>query len=88
MKKLTLLNVAFVLALTLATSNAFAQKETSTGVQIDQDVELMRRDLRSEKKQILAANLPLTDVEATKFWVVYDQYAAEMHGQLAMPMAA
>ena len=38
----------------------------------------MRRNLRAEKKKILAANVPLTETEATKFWPVYDQYAAEM----------
>ena len=45
---------------------------------IDQDVEMMRKDLRSQKKQIVAANLQLTDAEATKFWPVYDQYTAEL----------
>ena len=77
-KKLIVLNFALVIVLTFGMSNAFAQRETSTGVAIDQDIELMRRDLRSEKKQIIAANVPLTDAESTKFWVVYDQYAAEM----------
>jgi hypothetical protein len=42
----------------------------------DQDIQLLRQDLRSQKKQIIAANLQLTDAEATKFWPVYDQYAA------------
>jgi hypothetical protein len=27
---------------------------------------------------LIAANLPLTETEATKFWPIYDQYAAEM----------
>jgi len=34
--------------------------------------------LRSQKKQILAANMSLTDAQAEKFWPVYDQYAAEL----------
>ena len=42
------------------------------------DVQLLRQDVRSNKKQLVAANLTLTDAEATKFWPVYDQYAAEM----------
>jgi len=29
------------------------------------------------KKQLIAANLTLTDSEATKFWQVYEQYSAE-----------
>jgi hypothetical protein len=39
---------------------------------------LLRRDLRADKKQLIALNLSLTETEATKFWPVYDQYAAEM----------
>src|SRR5271169_3875810 len=44
----------------------------------EQDVKLLRQDLRSQKKQLIAANLTLTDAEATKFWPVYDQYTAEL----------
>jgi len=44
----------------------------------DQDVELLRKDLRSQKKQIIAANMDLTDTEAEKFWPVYDRYAADL----------
>lgn len=43
----------------------------------DQDIELLRKDLRSKKKQLVAANLNLTDAQATRFWPVYDQYIAE-----------
>jgi hypothetical protein len=45
---------------------------------IDQDVQMLRQDIRSSKKQIIAANLHLTDSDATKFWPVYDQYVAEL----------
>jgi len=45
---------------------------------IDQDVSLLRQNLRSNKKQLIAANLTLTDAEATKFWPIYEQYAAEL----------
>ena len=43
-----------------------------------QDLELMRKDIRSQKKQLVAQNLKLTDTEATKFWPIYDQYTAEL----------
>ena len=43
----------------------------------DQDIKLLRKNLRSEKKQVVAANMNLTDAEAAKFWPVYDQYAAD-----------
>jgi hypothetical protein len=44
----------------------------------DQDVQLLRKDLRSQKKQIVAANMDLTDTEAEKFWPVYDRYATDL----------
>ena len=43
----------------------------------DTDIKLLREDIRSERKRIVAANLPLTATEATKFWPIYDQYSAE-----------
>ena len=41
------------------------------------DMQLLRKDIRSQKKQLIAANLSLTDTEATKFWPICDQYQAE-----------
>lgn len=66
------------LIFTAAAAAVTAQKETATGVQIEADLALLRRDLRSEKKQLIAVNVPFTDTEATKFWPVYDQYTAEI----------
>ena len=43
----------------------------------DRQLVLLRRDIRSIKKQLIAANLTLADSEATKFWQVYQQYSAE-----------
>lgn len=43
----------------------------------DQQFALLRKDIRSIKKQLIAANLVLTDKEATQFWQVYEQYSAE-----------
>ena len=53
-----------------------ASKDSQTVT--EQDVKLLRQDLRSQKKQLIAANLTLTDAESTKFWPVYDQFSAEM----------
>ncbi|MGA8037424.1 MAG: hypothetical protein WB985_15780 [Candidatus Acidiferrales bacterium] len=44
----------------------------------DQDIALLRKDIGSKKKQLVAANLKLSDAEATKFWPVYDQYTADL----------
>ena len=78
MKKIIFSCFVLVFAFAVAGSSAFAQKETPTGVQVEKDIELIRRDLRSEKKRIIALNVPFTETEATKFWPVYDQYAADM----------
>jgi Spy/CpxP family protein refolding chaperone len=43
----------------------------------DQDIQMLREDIRSERKQITAANMTLTPDEATKFWPIYDQYIKE-----------
>ena len=39
---------------------------------------MLRQDVQSGKKQVVAANMTLTADEATKFWPIYDQYAAEV----------
>jgi hypothetical protein len=44
----------------------------------DQDIDLLRKDIRSQKRQMIAANLKLTDKEAEQFWPIYDQYTAEL----------
>src|SRR6201987_508499 len=44
----------------------------------DQDLQFLRKDLRSQKKQMVAANMDLTDAEAEKFWPVYDRYATDL----------
>lgn len=78
MKK-SIFSCLVLLGALLATNGiAWAQRETTSGVSVDTDVLLLRRDLRGDKKKLIALNLPLTETEATKFWPVYDQYAADM----------
>ena len=66
------------LAFTTADMIAFAQTETATGVEPITDIGLLRRDLRAEKKKLIALNMELTEAEATKFWPVYDQFIADI----------
>jgi hypothetical protein len=76
------LMVALVLVcicfLTAPASHAQAAASKDTQTVSEQDVKLLRQDVRSQKKQLIAANLTLTDAESTKFWPVYDQFSAEM----------
>src|SRR5712691_6733862 len=76
-----------------ATSSALAQNSSSAKKDAakstandasqsnpDDFIELLRKDVRSQKKQIIAENMGLSDAEAEKFWPVYDRYAAELSG--------
>ena len=61
----------------LSNGRVFSQSNPDNSGVTDKDIDLLRKDVRSQKKQIVAANLTLTDQEAQKFWPVYDQYTAE-----------
>jgi hypothetical protein len=61
-----------------ATAQTSPPQASDTHVIKKQDLDLLRQDLRSKRKQLIAANLTLTDAEATKFWPVYDQYVGEL----------
>ena len=81
------MRIVFCLVFVLAIANVVVGQETqqttppastpTAGQTSESDVQLMREDIRSDRKQIVAANLPLTATEATKFWPVYDQYMAD-----------
>jgi hypothetical protein len=44
----------------------------------DEDIKLFRKDLRSQRKQIIAANMDLGDKEAEQFWPLFDRYTQEL----------
>ena len=61
-------------------SNTMAQPapaQQDQGVS-DQDIQMLRKNLRSQRKQVIAANMKLTGAEAEKFWPLYDQYVSEL----------
>jgi len=60
-------------------SSANSQSSLVMGqIASDQDIDLMRQDLRNKKRQIIADNLPLSDAEAEKFWPIYQHYINEL----------
>jgi hypothetical protein len=59
-------------------SSQSATADSTAAAITDQQLSLLRSDIRSIKKQLIAANLTLTDSEAIKFWPVYEQYSADM----------
>jgi hypothetical protein len=53
-------------------SRAAAQDPTN------EDIKLFRKDLRSMRKQVIAANMDLSDKEAEQFWPLFDRYTQEL----------
>ena len=92
MKQKNFLVIILMLVAFAATGSALAQNSSSAKKDAaksstaddasqpkpDDFIELLRKDVRSQKKQIIAENMDLSDAEAEKFWPVYDQYAAEL----------
>ncbi|HXM10794.1 MAG TPA: hypothetical protein VN946_12660 [Terriglobales bacterium] len=79
--------VAFVSASSVLAQNSTSAKKDAVKTSASNDspqaspddfVNLLRKDVRSQKKQIIAENMGLSDAEAQKFWPVYDQYTAEL----------
>jgi hypothetical protein len=86
LKKNIVSRLCLVTAVLIATTVLSAQQATPspasgknmTEEQVnDANIQLMRQDIRSERKKVVAANLPLTETEAVKFWPVYDRYISE-----------
>jgi hypothetical protein len=44
----------------------------------DQDIQMLREDIRTQRKQLIAANMKLAPAQAEKFWPIYDQYITEL----------
>jgi hypothetical protein len=44
----------------------------------DQDIALLRQDLRAKKMQVIGQNMSLSDVEAHKFWPIYNHYVKDL----------
>jgi len=42
------------------------------------EADMLRRDLRAEKREIVANNMGLTPTEADTFWPIYQEYEAEL----------
>lgn len=84
-KQKTLVTLALLCAMALASEPIFAQAaQSSSGpgaspsASLDQDIKMLRADVQSSRKAITAENMNLTADEATKFWPIYDEYAAEV----------
>jgi hypothetical protein len=71
-----------------AGSAAFAQNgpvqtaqpigQGATSASLDEEIAMMRSDLRSNRKKVIAANMKFAPDEAKWFWPTYDQYVNEL----------
>ena len=85
MKKSLVVALAFTSLLLVCNLSTFAQAvkpaaqtdPNAPNTVTDNDVQLLRQNIREQRKQIVAANMTLTADQATKFWPVYDQYRQE-----------
>lgn len=81
------LSLVCTLGLLVGTAKSLEQKSRTTEPEVrssahnaaisEQEIDLMQKDLRSQKKQVIAANMKLTDAAAEEFWPLYDRYTAE-----------
>jgi hypothetical protein len=44
----------------------------------DEDIALLRQDLRAKKMQVIGDNMSLSDDEAHKFWPIYNHYVKDL----------
>jgi len=44
----------------------------------DEDIALLRRDLRAMKMQVIGQNMSLSDEQAEKFWPIYNHYVKDL----------
>jgi hypothetical protein len=44
----------------------------------DEDITLLRQDLRAKKMQVIGQNMALSDTEAQKFWPIYNHYVKDL----------
>jgi hypothetical protein len=81
--------VATALGAAMAAAGAKTRAAASQGQQVtvqrvitptvtDEDITLLRRDLRAMKMQVIGQNMSLSDPEAQKFWPIYNHYVKDL----------
>jgi hypothetical protein len=45
----------------------------------DEDIALLRKDLRTMKMQVIGQNMSLSEEEGQKFWPIYNHYVKDLH---------
>jgi hypothetical protein len=76
--------VATALSGGMARTGAAAQGQQVTVQRVisptvtDEDIALLRRDLRAMKMQVIGQNMSLSETEGEKFWPIYNHYVKDL----------
>jgi len=81
MKRKTLLTrLVLIAVVALASGSALAQTQPDPAkarAELDKLIELMRKDVRAQKADIIGKTMALDAAQAAAFWPLYKQYEAE-----------
>ncbi|MEY2883769.1 MAG: hypothetical protein RL490_1493 [Pseudomonadota bacterium] len=70
---------AALLAMTPAMAQTMTPQDIAMGTSLSAaDLQIMRAELRADKRKVTAETLALTEAEGAKFWPVYDRYIVEL----------
>jgi hypothetical protein len=72
-----LITAALLAAPTFAQSKPAAPQPAAA--QPADTMQILREKLKGDKKQLVAANMGLTEAEAKGFWPLYEEYQKELH---------
>lgn len=79
-KKTWLITAALAGIVVLAAGSAFAQAQPDAAkarAELDKLIELMRKDVRAQKADIIGKTMELDAEQAAAFWPIYKRYEAE-----------
>jgi|SRR5208282_6745625 len=68
---------SMICAVALLAAPAYAQG-ASADKSAEMNMQILRDKIKADKKAVVAANMQLSDAEATKFWPIYDQYQHDL----------
>ena len=74
----SIVSVLLLGGLTLSTGSAAPPSSEAQKKNSDYYIELVRRDVRQDAREIIGGKLAFTQAEADKFWPVYERYEAEL----------
>jgi hypothetical protein len=72
---------SFAFALLFGTSVAFAADAPTADTTLERDIQIAKALTEANRQATVAANVPLTEAQATAFWPIYREYRLEVAKQ-------